>query len=94
MAQIGIAELSAELISKHNLTKSQSKEIVDDLRDSIVKHLMAGDKVALYGLGTFEVKATAPRVGRNPQTGESIPIPAGKKISFKVAKAAKATLQA
>ena len=60
------------------------KAITDALKD--------GDKVALIGFGTFEVKATAAREGRNPKTGETITIPASKKPSFSASKALKDTV--
>ncbi len=41
--------------------------------------------VNIFGLGTFEVRATKEKVGRNPKTGESIKIPAGRKVVFKAA---------
>ncbi|MFH1259430.1 MAG: HU family DNA-binding protein [Elusimicrobiota bacterium] len=45
--------------------------------------MKSGEKVTLSGLGTFKVKARKARIGRNPKTGETVQIPAGKKISFK-----------
>ena len=57
------------------------KAITDALKD--------GDKVALIGFGTFEVKATAAREGRNPKTGETITIPAAKKPAFSASKVLK-----
>ena len=51
--------------------------------------LKAGDKVQLIGFGTFEVKATAEREGRNPKTGEAIKIAAAKKPVFSASKVLK-----
>ena len=56
---------------------------------AITEALKDGDKVALIGFGTFEVKATAAREGRNPKTGETITIPASKKPAFSASKALK-----
>ena len=50
---------------------------------------MEGEKVQLVGFGAFEVKARAERVGRNPQTKETITIPASKTPVFKAGKALK-----
>jgi nucleoid DNA-binding protein len=55
----------------------------------MVETLLAGNRVNLYGLGTFEVRATKEKMGRNPKTGESIKIPAGRKVVFKAAKGLK-----
>jgi DNA-binding protein HU-beta len=55
------------------------KSVVVAIRDTI----KGGGKISLTGLGTFKVKARKARPGRNPKTGETIDIPAGRKISFK-----------
>jgi DNA-binding protein HU-beta len=55
------------------------KSLVNCIRDTIRE----GGKISLTGLGTFKVKARKARPGRNPKTGETISIPAGRKISFK-----------
>ena len=83
---LGIPELAASLSEAHDLTKARAKAMVDALRDDIVQNLLAGKRVNLFGLGTFEVRDTKAKVGRNPKTGESIQIPAGRKVVFKVAK--------
>ena len=86
---IGIPELSAKLADSYDLTKAKAKAMLDELRDSIVGGLLDGHKVSLFGLGTFEVRATKAKVGRNPKTGEKIDIPAGRKVVFKAAKGLK-----
>ena len=57
--------------------------------NAITAALKGGDKVQLIGFGTFEVKATAEREGRNPKTGEAIKIAAAKKPSFTASKVLK-----
>ena len=86
---LGIPELSASLAEAHDLTKARAKAILDSLRDEIVQALLAGKRVNLFGLGTYEVRATKEKMGRNPKTGESIKIPAGRKVVFKAAKGLK-----
>ena len=86
---VGIPELAATLADKHDLTKAQAKAIVDGLRDQMVSTILTGKRVGLFGLGTFEVRATKEKMGRNPKTGESIKIPAGRKLVFKAAKGIK-----
>ncbi len=86
---LGIPELSASLAEAHDLTKARAKAILDSLRDEIVQALLAGKRVNLFGLGTYEVRATKEKMGRNPKTGEKIAIPAGRKVVFKVAKGLK-----
>ena len=55
----------------------------------IEESLVANEKVQLVGFGTFEVRERAERIGRNPQTNESITIPASKFPGFKAGKALK-----
>ncbi|MBL0312085.1 MAG: HU family DNA-binding protein [Holophagaceae bacterium] len=85
----GIAELAAKLAESHDLTKAKAKAVIDSLRDDVVAVLLSGNRVNLFGLGTFEVRDTKPKMGRNPKTGEKISIPAGRKVVFKVAKGLK-----
>jgi len=86
---LGIAELAANLAEAQDLSKARAKSILDGVRDHMVETLLAGSRVNLYGLGTFEVRATKEKMGRNPKTGESIQIPAGRKVVFKAAKGLK-----
>ena len=89
---IGIPELAAALAESHDLTKVKAKTLVDSLRDHIVQSILAGKRVNVFGLGTFEVRATKAKVGRNPKTGQRIDIPAGRKATFKAAKGLKEAL--
>lgn len=86
---LGIPELANNLSDAHDLTKARAKAIMDGIRDNIVESILAGNKVNIFGLGTFEVRATKEKMGRNPKTGESIKIPAGRKVVFRAAKGLK-----
>ena len=55
----------------------------------ITKALVEGEKIQIVGFGAFETKVRAERMGRNPKTGENIPIPATKIPAFKAGKALK-----
>ena len=57
--------------------------------DRITKALVAQEKVQIVGFGAFETKCRAERMGRNPKTGEDIPIPPNKVPTFKPGKALK-----
>ena len=82
-----------DLINVVNAETKVAKKDVDAVISATIKAitdaLKEGDKVALIGFGTFEVKATAAREGRNPKTGETIAIPAAKKPVFSASKALK-----
>lgn len=75
--------LSDEIAEKLGIGKAKSKEVVDAVLDGIVDHMRAGNTVNFRGFGVFKVVTKAPRVGRNPMTGESVQIAGGKRIKFK-----------
>jgi len=77
------------VVAESGLKKKEAEVAVNAVFDAIANALKSGDKVQLIGFGTFEVKDVAEREGRNPQTGESIKIPASKKPSFSASKALK-----
>lgn len=82
-------ELVTAVAEKAGITKRDAERAVNALVESIEGALKRGDKVSLVGFGTFEVRNRKPRVGRNPQTGQEIRIPAGRVPSFKAGKALK-----
>jgi DNA-binding protein HU-beta len=65
------------------VTRGQAARALKTLVVALRETLHAGGKISLSGLGTFKVKARKARWGRNPVTGERLPIPAGRKISFR-----------
>jgi len=66
----------------HEVSKVTTDAFLNALRDMLVEQGMKGQKVLIPGLGTFSVKESAARSGRNPQTGETIQISARKKLAF------------
>jgi DNA-binding protein HU-beta len=86
------AEMTAALAIKLNLPKAETKRITDNYHELITDHLALGEEISLIGIGKLEVKATAAREGRNPRTGETVQIEAGKKVAFKVSKTLKGRL--
>ena len=83
------AELINAVAQKTELSKKDSEKAVVAVLDAISETLAAGEKVALVGFGTFEVKERAAREGINPRTKEKIEIPASKLPVFKAGKAFK-----
>ena len=83
------SELIAAVAAKADLSKKDAEAAVKAVIDSVSEALVDGDKVALVGFGTFEVKTRAARTGKNPRTGEAIEIPAAKVPSFKAGAALK-----
>lgn len=70
-------------------SKSVASASVDAVIGAITGALTGGDRVQISGFGTFEVRQRNARMGRNPQTGAPIPIPASKAPAFKAGKALK-----
>jgi len=87
-------ELVETVAETTGLARSGAEAAVDAVLATIAQALTGGDKVMLPGFGTFEVRERAARTGRNPQTGETIAIPASKSAGFKPASALKQTLNA
>ena len=82
-------ELIAAVAERAELSKKDAESAVTALVDVITEALRRDEKVQLVGFGSFEVKARAERMGRNPRTKEPIPIPASKAPVFKAGKALK-----
>lgn len=79
-----------ELIAKKTgLSKSAAGESLNVILDEIGKALAKGDEIVLTGFGKFSVSKRKARMGRNPQTGKEIKIPAAKVPKFKAGKALK-----
>lgn len=86
-------ELVDVIAAKTEMTKKDSDTALNAVVEAIKEALIKGDDIRLVGFGTFSVKETAARTGRNPKTGEEIKIPAGKKVAFKASKELKEALK-
>lgn len=75
------------------MPKAQVRRMVDAFIETVSETLVKGEKVQMSGLGTFLVKKTASRQGRNPQTGDSITIAARNVVRFKPAKPLKESVK-
>ena len=86
------AELVAAVAEKAEISKKDAEAAVKALTDVVAEELKKGEKIQLVGFGTFEVAERAAREGRNPHTGEPMPIAASKAPKFKAGKALKDAL--
>ena len=77
------------VVAETNLKKKDAEAAVNAALAAIAGALKDGDKVQLIGFGTFEVKESAARQGRNPRTGETIEIAASKRPVFSAGSAFK-----
>ena len=85
-ATVTLKHLAAQLAEDHEIAKKQAETILGDLVGLVVKHLKKGDRIRIVGLGIFQVRKRAARMGRNPATGQPIKIKASKKVAFRAAK--------
>ncbi len=76
------AELAEMLFDHLGLNKRESKDMVEAFFDILHDALVKGDDVKLSGFGNFNIRRKAPRPGRNPRTGEAIPIKARNVVTF------------
>ncbi|MCU6762923.1 HB [uncultured Roseburia sp.] len=83
------SELVAAMAEKAGLQKKDADKALAAFTEVVAEGLKNGDKIQLVGFGTFEVSERAERVGRNPQTGAEMKIPASKSPKFKAGKALK-----
>lgn len=77
------AELIEKVSSETGMTKAQTERMLDCTLDMVKKTVKKGDEVKLVGFGTFTKAKRKARMGRNPQTGKSIKIPATSYPKFR-----------
>ncbi len=87
------AELVEAMAKITGATKTDTEKAVDAFLDVVSKNIKKKDGVKLVGFGTFSVSHRKARVGRNPQTGEEIKIPARKVPVFRPGKELKTNVQ-
>jgi len=87
------AELAELLFERLGLNKRESKDMVEAFFDLVHDSLVKGHDVKLSGFGNFNIRRKAPRPGRNPRTGEAIPIEARNVVTFHASHKLKAIVQ-
>jgi integration host factor subunit alpha len=87
------AELADLLFERLGLNKRESKDMVEAFFEIVHGSLSVGTDVKLSGFGNFTIRRKAPRPGRNPRTGESIPIKARHVVTFHASQKLKALVQ-
>ena len=87
------AELAELLFERLELNKRESKDMVEAFFDIIHATLVSGEDVKMSGFGNFNIRRKAPRPGRNPRTGEAIPIKARNVVTFHASHKLKGVVQ-
>lgn len=83
------ADLIKIVAGQNDMGEGEAKAVVESLFEAIQTALVAGEKVTIMGFGSFEVRKRAPRIGKNPRTGEPIQIEASKLPVFTAGKVLK-----
>jgi integration host factor subunit alpha len=88
------AALADMLYDNIGLNKREAKDMVDALFDLITEQLVSGEDVKITGFGNFQIRSKSPRPGRNPRTGEDVPIAAKRVVTFHASPKLKDQVQA
>ncbi|MGY8904524.1 MAG: integration host factor subunit alpha [Burkholderiales bacterium] len=87
------AQLAELLFEQIGLNKRESKDMIDAFFNLMSESLIDGADVKISGFGSFQIRTKAPRPGRNPRTGEAIPIEARKVVTFHASQKLKESIQ-
>jgi len=88
------AEMAETLFEELGLNKREAKELVDLFFEEIRLALAKGEQIKLSGFGNFDLRNKNQRPGRNPKTGEEIPITARRVVTFRPGQKLKARVEA
>ena len=77
------ADLSQAVYEQVGLSRNESSDLVETVLEEICKSLERGDMVKISSFGTFQVRSKNQRVGRNPKTGEEVPIMPRRVLTFR-----------
>ncbi|MFP4131415.1 integration host factor subunit alpha [Thiohalospira halophila] len=88
------AALAEKLFEELGLNKREAKEVVEAFFEEIREALESGEQVKLSGFGNFDLRDKKQRPGRNPKTGEEIPISARRVVTFRPGQKLKARVEA
>lgn len=80
------ADLVKTVMQAADLPQGKAAEVVNTIFDALRDALLRGERIELRGFGVFVVKDRKRGVGRNPRTGQEVPIPPGKTVRFKPGK--------
>jgi len=88
------AEMAERLFEELGLNKREAKDMVEMFFEEVRGSLENGQQVKLSGFGNFDLRAKKQRPGRNPKTGEEIPISARRVVTFRPGQKLKARVEA
>ncbi len=77
------ADMAESLFNELGLNKNEGRELVDSFFEELISSLAVGEQVKLSGFGNFDIRDKNARPGRNPKTGEKVPITARRVVTFR-----------
>ena len=93
MVALTKAEMAEKLFDELGLNKREAKEVVDLFFEEMRASLEANDHIKLSGFGNFDLRDKGQRPGRNPKTGEEIPVSARRVVTFRPGQKLKARVE-
>jgi len=87
-------DMANSLFNEIGLNKKEARELVDLLFQELGASLADGEQITLSGFGNFHLRDKSERPGRNPKTGEEVPIPARRVVTFRASQKLKARVRA
>ena len=94
MGALTKAQMADRLFEELGLNKREAKEIVEMFFEEVRNSLQRNEQVKLSGFGNFDLREKGERPGRNPKTGEEIPITARRVVTFRPGQKLKARVEA
>ena len=88
------ADMAESLFNEMGLNRKEARELIDSYFEELIASLAVGENVRLSGFGNFDLRDKIARPGRNPKTGEEIPITARRVVTFKAGHKLKARVEA
>ena len=77
------ADMAKSLFNEMGLNKKEARELVDSFFEELISSLAVGEQVKLSGFGNFDIRDKNERPGRNPKTGEKVPVKARRVVTFR-----------
>lgn len=93
MRTITKRDLVQLIAEKTNVQQQKAKEVIQSFLDEIIAELANGNRLEFRDFGVFEPRKKAPRLARNPRTGEKIQVPQKVTVKFKAGRMMKERLQ-
>ncbi len=87
------ADMAKSLFNELGLNKREALELVDLFFQELGESLADGEQIRLSGFGNFDLRNKVARPGRNPKTGENVPIPARRVVTFRAGQKLRARVE-